>query len=68
MYDLSIELFEEGHPIRVYLEENILIKELFEELFKTDPKNDYQKFFNIFNQICEVEKNLQEKRINFFHI
>ncbi len=66
MYDLSIELFEEGHPIRVYLEENILIKELFEELFKTDPKNDYQKFFNIFNQICEVEKKFARKENQLF--
>ena len=26
---VNIEIFKKGHPVRVYLEENILIKELF---------------------------------------
>ena len=66
--DLSnnIEIFKKGHPVRVYLEENILIKELFSELFNTDPKKDYQKFYNIFNQICEVEKHFARKENQLF--
>ncbi len=58
--------FEEGHPVRVYLEENILVKELFEELFKTDIKEDFQKFFNIFNNLCEVEKHFARKENQLF--
>ena len=66
--DLSnnIEIFKKGHPVRVYLEENILIKDLFSELFNTDPKKDYQKFYNIFNQICEVEKHFARKENQLF--
>lgn len=58
--------FEDGHPVRVYIEENILIKELFEDLFKTNIKEDYQKFFNIFNQVCEVEKRFARKENQLF--
>ncbi len=68
MFDLAnnIEGFPQGHPVRVYVEENLLIKKLFEELFKTDPKEDFEKFFNIFNQLCEVEKHFARKENQLF--
>ncbi|RBQ27999.1 DUF438 domain-containing protein [Aliarcobacter vitoriensis] len=62
----NLEQFDEGHPVRVYLEENILIKELFSELFNINPKDDFQKFYNIFNQICEVEKHFARKENQLF--
>ena len=37
----NIDRFPQGHPVRVYLEENILIKQLFEELFKVDVNSDF---------------------------
>ena len=37
----NINHFPQGHPVRVYLEENILIKQLFEELFKIDINTDF---------------------------
>lgn len=66
--DLSnnLELFPEGHPVRVYLEENILIKKLFQEAFNTNMQEDFQKFYNIFNQICEVEKHFARKENQLF--
>jgi DUF438 domain-containing protein len=67
MNDLSnIETFQEGHPVRVYLEENILLRKLFEELLQTNMEEDYQKFYNIFNQICEVEKHFARKENQLF--
>jgi uncharacterized protein len=66
--DLSnnLEQFPQGHPVRVYLEENILIKELFKELFNVNPSEDFQKFYNIFNHICEVEKHFARKENQLF--
>ena len=61
-----IEDFPQGHPVRVYLEENILIKKLFQELFETNMEEDYQTFYNIFNQICEVEKHFARKENQLF--
>ncbi len=55
-----------GHPARVYMEENILIREIFEELFKTDINEDFEKFFNLFNQLCEVEKHFARKENQLF--
>lgn len=68
MHDLAnnIDNFPQGHPVRVYIEENFLIKELFKELFKTDINTDFQAFFNIFNQLCEVEKHFARKENQLF--
>jgi DUF438 domain-containing protein len=56
----------DGHPARVYMEENILIKELFEALFRMDINVDFQGFFNLFNQLCEVEKHFARKENQLF--
>ena len=62
----NIERFPQGHPVRVYIEENILIKQLFEEIFKVDAKEDFQLFFNLFNQISQVEKHFSRKENQLF--
>ena len=67
MNDLSnIKNFQEGHPVRVYLEENILTRKLFQELLETNMEEDYQTFYNIFNQICEIEKHFARKENQLF--
>jgi len=67
MNDLSnIQNFQEGHPVRVYLEENILTRKLFQELLQTNMQEDYQRFYNIFNQICEIEKHFARKENQLF--
>lgn len=55
-----------GHPVLVYLEENELIKSLFAELFQTKITEDFEKFFNCFNQLCEVEKHFARKENQLF--
>ena len=62
----NMERFPQGHPVRVYLEENILTKQLFEEIFKTDINTDFQLFFNLFNQISQVEKHFARKENQLF--
>ena len=62
----NIDNFPQGHPVRVYLEENILIRKLFEQLLQTDVHSDFQAFYNIFNQLCEVEKHFARKENQLF--
>ncbi|MGB1227140.1 MAG: DUF438 domain-containing protein [Poseidonibacter sp.] len=62
----NIQNFQEGHPVRVYLEENILTRKLFQELFETNMEENYQTFYNIFNQICEIEKHFARKENQLF--
>lgn len=57
---------EESHPISIYLKENILIKELLEKLQNTDVNSDFETFFNLFNNLCEVEKHYLRKENQLF--
>lgn len=56
----------QGHPARVYVEENQLIKELFEKLFQIKIEEDFETFFNCFNHLCEVEKHFARKENQLF--
>jgi len=51
----------DGHPVKVYFEENVLIRALLQQLVTTDINQDYEKFFNIFNQLSEIEKRFARK-------
>ncbi len=68
MYDFanSYHTLPDGHPARVYMEENVLIKKIFEELFRCDVNEDFETFFNLFNQLCEVEKHFARKENQLF--
>lgn len=57
---------ESDHPIRLYYEENIHIKNLLVELSQTDPQSEYQKFYNIFNHLAQVEKRYVRKENQLF--
>ena len=39
----------DGHPVKVYFEENVLIRALLQQLVNTDINTDFETFFNIFN-------------------
>lgn len=56
----------EGHPIRVYFQENDLIHSLLEELSNTNPEEDFQKYTNIFNQLSTIEKRFSRKENQLF--
>ncbi|SKB90924.1 Hemerythrin HHE cation binding domain-containing protein [Salegentibacter salinarum] len=55
-----------GHPVSVYFKEKELIKLLTEELKDTDPSSEYQKFYNIFNQLQSVERRFERKENQLF--
>lgn len=63
-YDLN--KFEQNHPLRIYLEENILINDLLFKLKNIEIINDVQAFFNLFNNLCEVELHYVRKENQLF--
>src|SRR5690554_7638 len=56
----------EGHPIHTYLAETDLIYRLLDELGSIDPKEEFQKFYNIFNQLATVERRFERKENQLF--
>lgn len=55
-----------GHPVSIYFQEKTIITTLIEELKATDPKANYQKFYNIFNQLQSVERRFERKENQLF--
>ena len=62
----AINSFVPGHPVRVYLEENRLLRSLFSQIRRTDPRQDKDKFKAIFDKICTVEKHFVRKENQLF--
>lgn len=62
----TVEKLPEGHPVKVYYEESDLIHTLLSELEKIDVVKDFQKYFNIFNQLTTVEKRFARKENQLF--
>lgn len=54
------------HPIRTYFLENHALKKLLTELNKADPTEDFQLFFNIFNQITQIDIRYTRKENQLF--
>ncbi|PKV51036.1 hypothetical protein ATE84_3105 [Aquimarina sp. MAR_2010_214] len=62
----EIEKLPEGHPVKVYYQESELIQELLSELYEADAVKDFQKYFNIFNQLTTIEKRFARKENQLF--
>ncbi|PKG81084.1 histidine kinase [Colwellia sp. 75C3] len=56
----------DGHPVKVYFEENHLIQSLLSQLTASDAQQDFELFFNLFNQLAEVEKRFSRKENQLF--
>ena len=55
-----------GHPVVGYFEENELIKNILRQIITTDIASDYELFYNLFNQLSEVEKRFARKENQLF--
>lgn len=55
-----------GHPVVVYFEENDLIIDIIGQLVKTNIDDDFEAFFNLFNQLSQVEKRFTRKENQLF--
>lgn len=58
--------FAPGHPVRVYLEENALLRSLFSEISQIDPTQDPDGFRTVFQNILKVEKHFVRKENQLF--
>ena len=58
--------FPDGHPVRVYLEENILIRQYISELSSVNIQEHYEYFKELFGKLCEVEKHFVRKENQLF--
>lgn len=56
----------EGHPVKVYFEENCYVLNLLDDILVTDPEKDFQKFFNLFNELCAIDKHYTRKENQLF--
>ncbi|MCK4561986.1 MAG: DUF438 domain-containing protein [Flavobacteriaceae bacterium] len=62
----TVETLPKNHPVKVYYEESALIQNLLLELNDADPVLDFQKYFNIFNQLTTIEKRFARKENQLF--
>lgn len=60
------EQFKPGHPVHTYLVEEELIISLLEELTNTNPNEEFQKFYNLFNHLATVERRFERKENQLF--
>ncbi len=65
---LDITTLPKGHPVSVYFEEKDLIMRLVDEITYTDPKAEYQKYYNIFNQLYTIERRFERKENQLFPV
>jgi PAS domain S-box-containing protein len=65
-YPEYVQELPEGHPVRTYFMENFYIRRVLTEIQETDATTDFQKFFNLFNQLSEVEKRYARKENQLF--
>lgn len=56
----------DGHPVKIYFEEKDLIIHILEELKSVKPEKEFQKFYNIFNQLQTIEKRFARKENQLF--
>jgi DUF438 domain-containing protein len=62
----EVEKLPEGHPVKVYYEESAMIQDILLELYEVDCVLDFQKYFNIFNQLTTIEKRFLRKENQLF--
>jgi len=62
----KLNQFAPGHPVRVYLEENNLLRSLFNQIGKVDPVEDARSFRMLFREISKVEKHYVRKENQLF--
>ncbi len=60
------ENLPDGHPVKVYYDESDLITGLLFQLENVNPVEDFQKYYNIFNELCDIEKRFKRKENQLF--
>ena len=61
-----VNQYTPGHPARVYLEENRLLRSLFSRIHQVDPLMERERFQELFQQIARVELHYLRKENQLF--
>ncbi|MBU1659797.1 PAS domain-containing protein [bacterium] len=56
----------EGHPVKVYLDENQLIRELISKINRINIEEEKEAFTELFEKLCLVEKHFARKENQLF--
>lgn len=62
----KLKQFPTGHPLRVYLEENILLRGWIKGIWQYKPTKELENFNQFFSDICKVELHYQRKENQLF--
>lgn len=62
----EVEKLTQGHPLQIYYQESALIQDLILELYDIEVSKDFQKYFNMFNQLTTIEKRFKRKENQLF--
>lgn len=54
------------HPVKTFFEENKILNGLIHEISSVDPKESFQLFFSLFNQISEIDIRYTRKENQLF--
>lgn len=60
------KMLENDHPVKVYADENLMLKKFLYEISKLDVLHDYQLVYNLFNQISRVDIRYKRKENQLF--
>ena len=56
----------EGHPVKVYLDENKLIRDIISKISKINIVDQDEEFTRLFDKLCLVEKHFARKENQLF--
>ncbi len=62
----EVEKLPKNHPVQIYYQESALIQDILVELYEADPTKDFQKYFNLFNELTTIEKRFARKENQLF--
>lgn len=65
-YPEYVSVLPESHPVRVYFDENLYLQSVLKNILEANIKKDFENFFNLFNQLSEVEKRYARKENQLF--
>lgn len=65
-YPEYVNHLPEWHPVKVYFDENAHLRRILGEIKQVDAGTDYSGWFNLFNQLCEVDKRYTRKENQLF--
>lgn len=57
---------QEGHPVKVYMDENQLIREIIENINNVNIKENFNQFLIFFEKLCLIEKHYARKENQLF--